>query len=87
MPELGAFERLRQLELPQRDFAITIFSIDDGLITFGNRWAIGDFDTDTLIDSMELFEGLQYVSADKIIANRRKDRQHWRAMRNGGYLD
>ncbi len=74
------------------EFGITIYSIDDGLITFGNHWAIGDFDTDSLIDSMEWFEGLpfvslKYVSAYKIIANRPKDRQHLQAMRNGGYLD
>ncbi len=136
LPDSNTFARLRQLDLPQGDFAIfgsgplivrgvieatndldvlcrgpawdyvqtigqpeylseyglTIFAIDDGRITFGDRWAIGDFDTDTLIDSMEFFEGLpfvslQYVLAYKILANRPKDRQHLQALRSSGYLD
>ena len=89
-----AWEYVQTIARPEylSEFGITIFSIDDGRINFGNRWAIGDFDTDTLIDSMELFQGLpfvslQYVSAYKIIANRPKDRQHLQAMRDGGYLD
>ena len=88
-----AWEYVQTIGRPEylSEYGITIFSIDGGRISFGNRWAIGDFDTDTLIDSMEWFEGLpfvslQYVSAYKILANRPKDRKHLQAMREGGYL-
>ncbi len=75
--------------LEQHD--VTIFSIDDGHITFGSRWAIGNFDTDMLIDTAELLEGLpfvrlQHVIAYKIISDRPKDREHLRALKNSGYL-
>ena len=89
-----AWEQVQTIGRPEylAEYGITTFAIDDGRITFGNRWAIGDFDTDTLIDSMEMLEGLpfvslQYVLAYKILANRPKDRQHLQALRSSGYLD
>ena len=47
-----AWEQVQTIGRPEylAEYGITTFAIDDGRITFGNRWAIGDFDTDTLID-------------------------------------
>ena len=74
--------------LEQHD--VTIFSIDDSQITFGSQWAIGNFDTDMLIDTAEHLEGLpfvqlQHVIAYKIISDRPKDRAHLKAIRKSGY--
>ena len=83
MQSIGVEEYLEQHD-------VTIFSIDDGHITFGSRWAIGNFDTDMLIDTAELLEGLpfvrlQHVVTYKLISDRPKDRAHLQAMRNSGY--
>lgn len=65
--------------LPDHD--ITVASFFDGLVTVGNRWAIGDVDVDALIDTAELLEGipfveLEYVVAYKELAGRTKDLEH-----------
>lgn len=40
------------------DWDVDIVEVDEGAITIGRRWAIGDFDVDDLIDTAELIEGL-----------------------------
>ena len=63
---------------------------NDGRLTFGTRWAIGDFDIDELIDTAETIVGLpfvrmEHVIAYKAIADRSKDRAHLAAVE--AYLD
>jgi hypothetical protein len=40
-------------------------------ITVGNRWAIGDFDTDRLIDTADEIGGIPCVALDHVIAYKR----------------
>ena len=60
---------------------ITVASFFDGAITVGNRWAIGGFSIDTLIDTAEAIEGLPFVRLEhvrsyKLLAARSKDLDH-----------
>ena len=82
---LGNLEYLPEYELE-------IVSLANGQLTFGTRWGIGSFDTDVLIDTAELLDGLpfvqlEYVAAYKRISNRAKDRAYLRAMRQQRHLD
>ena len=74
--------RLRHLA----EYDVTIAEFLDGRVTFGTRWAIGDFSVDELIDTAEVLDGLPFVKLCfvidyKRIANRAKDRAHLRAWR------
>lgn len=66
-------------------YRIEIVSMDQGRLTFGTSWAIGDFDVDELIDTAEVIDGLpfvrlEHVVAYKRIANREKDREHLKLL-------
>ena len=83
----AAWERVRQLgRLVHLDeYDVDVVEIDDGLVTFGTVWGIGDFDVDELIDTAERIEGipfarLEYVEAYKRIAARPKDVEHLTAL-------
>lgn len=63
------------------DLDVEVYSIAEGAVTFGDRWAIGSFDVDHLIDTAETFDGipfvrLEHVAAYKRIARRPKDVVH-----------
>jgi len=67
------------------EHGVTIASFFDGAVTVGNRWAIGSFSVDSLIDSADVIEGLPFVDLDqvrayKLIADRPKDRDHIRRL-------
>lgn len=71
------------------EYNVDIVSIDDGLITLGRSWGIGNFDIDELIDSAEIIDDLPFVRlahvvAYKRIANRAKDRTHLQALKAQG---
>ena len=68
------------------DYDVTIAEFLDGRVSFGTRWAIGDFAVDELINSAEMLDGLPFVRLEyvidyKKIADRPKDREHLRAWR------
>jgi len=68
---------------------VPVVSLFDGLVTFGTRWAIGDFDVDRLIDTAEMIGGLpfvrlEHVAAYKRLADRPKDREHLRLLAESG---
>lgn len=69
--------------LPEHD--VEVVSFFGGAITAGPRWAIGEFDTDELIDSAEILEGLPFVQLKHVvrykeIAARPKDLAHLRLL-------
>ena len=71
--ELGNLARLEE-------YGVEVVTVGN-YITIGTRWAIGDFDTDRLIDEAELIDGiacvrLENVIAYKKLADRPKDRWH-----------
>jgi hypothetical protein len=76
---IGAIEYLN-------DYDLNIVTIDNGCLTFGNKWGIGDFDTDELIDHAEEIDGLpfvrlEYVAGYKKISRRPKDLEHLEALK------
>jgi len=83
----AAWERAQELGslvyLPEHD--VSVVSLFGGALTFGTRWAIGDFDVDHLIDTAETIDGLpfvriEHVVAYKEIAARPKDNEHLRLL-------
>lgn len=73
------------------DYDVHVVSIDDGLITFGTSWGIGEFDCEELIDTAEDIRGLpfvqlQYVVDYKRIANRPKDVKHLELLRKFDFI-
>jgi hypothetical protein len=67
------------------EYDVTVITLHDGQLTFGNKWGIGDFDINELIDSAEKVDGLPFVRLEhvvsyKIISNRPKDLKHLEAL-------
>lgn len=78
-----AWERAR--EIGERTFLedldVEVYSIAGGAVTFGNRWAIGSFDVDHLIDTAEQIDGIPFVRIEHVVAYKRiarrpKDLEH-----------
>ena len=72
-------------------YDVSVVSMRDDTITFGNEWGIGDFDIGLLIDTAEQISGLpfvrlRYVIEYKTIANRAKDIEHINAAREHGFV-
>lgn len=66
------------VHIHEHDVDVVVIEED---ITVGTRWAIGEVDTDALIDTAEIVDGipcvrLEHVIAYKRLANRPKDRRH-----------
>jgi hypothetical protein len=64
---------------------VPVVSLFGGAVTFGTRWAIGDFDIGHLIDTAEVIDGLPFVGLEHVvtykrIADRPKDREHLRLL-------
>lgn len=69
---------------------VTVASINDGRISFGTSWGIGDFDVDQLIDSAEIIDGLPFVRLKHVVAyksssGREKDQRHIAALQASEY--
>lgn len=77
-----AWKRAQALGVVIRDDDVDIELVRVGTaITVGTRWAIGDFDTDRLIDTADEIGGIPCVGLDHVIAYKRlagraKDRLH-----------
>ncbi len=89
-----AWQQAQQLgEMVYLDgYDVDVVSIDNQSITIGTSWGIGDFDIDELIDTAEEIDGLPFVKLRfvvdyKTIGNRRKDIEHLKLLRAGGYLE
>lgn len=71
--ELGVTEYLSEWD-------VTVVNLGPD-ITVGTRWAIGDVDTDELIDTAEIIDGIPFASLDAVVAykaisRRPKDLDH-----------
>jgi hypothetical protein len=60
-------------------------------LTFGRSWGYGSFDIDELIDDAETIEGIPFVRLNAVIefkkiADRPKDREHLRLLRESGEM-
>ena len=83
-----AWERVKaigELEyLSQYD--VTVVTMCAGRLTFGTKWAIGEFDIDELIDGAEEIDGLPFVRLEHVtnykkISKRPKDLRHIEALK------
>ena len=82
-----AWERVQELGplryLPEH--RVDVVTLYGGALSFGTRWAIGEFDVNELIDTAEFidcspFVRLEHVIAYKQIAGRPKDIEHLRLV-------
>jgi len=69
-----------------RKYDVTVVSMCDGRLTFGTKWAIGEFDVDELIDGAEETDGLPFVRLEHVtnykeISKRPKDLRHIEALK------
>ena len=67
-------------------YDVTVVTMCGGRLTFGTKWAIGEFDIDELIDGAEEIDGLpfvrlEHVTSYKEISKRPKDLRHIEALR------
>lgn len=81
-----AWEAVCALAPPQPSaWGVDLVNLDEGRLTFGTRWAIGEVDTDELIETAEIIDGLpfarlQHVIAYKRLSGRPKDLDHLAAL-------
>ncbi len=83
-----AWERVKaigELEYLSK-YDVTVVTMCDGRLTFGTKWAIGEFDIDELIDGAEEIDGLpsvrlEHVTNYKEISKRPKDLRHIEALK------
>lgn len=69
-------------------YDLSLASHCNGRVTFGTRWAIGDFDIDDLIDTAEMIDGLPFVQLAHVIEYKRirnsaKDQLHLAQCKQG----
>ena len=88
----AAWARVRDLGTLQfnDDYGVEIVALFDGRVTFGNKWGIGNFDLDELIDTAEYIEGLPFVRLDHVVAYKlqrksAKDGRHIELLRRSNY--
>ncbi len=83
-----AWERVKaigELEYLSK-YDVTVVTMCDGRLTFGTKWAIGEFDIDELIDGAEEIDGLPFVRLEHVtnykkISKRPKDLRHIEALK------
>jgi len=83
-----AWERVKaigELEYLSK-YDVTVVTMCDGRLSFGTKWAIGEFDIDELIDSAEEIDGLPFVRLEHVtnykkVSKRPKDLRHIEALK------
>jgi len=86
-----AWERVKaigELEYLSK-YDVTVVTMCDGRLTFGNKWGIGNFNIDELIDGAELIDGLPFVQLVHVVQYKlerasTKDLKHIEALKNKG---
>lgn len=73
------------------EYNVEIITLLNGQVTFGNKWGIGNFDVDALIDDAEYIDGLPFVRLEhvvryKMIRASEKDLQHIAALKKSSYF-
>lgn len=83
-----AWERVKaigELEYLSK-YDVTVVTMCGARLTFGTKWAIGEFDIDELIDGAEEIDGLPFVRLEHVtnykeISKRPKDLRHIEALK------
>ena len=73
------------------DYDVAIVTLNDGRMTFGNKWGIGNLDIDVLIDEAENIDGLPFVQLKRVVEYKlvrasRKDMQHIELPKHSKYF-
>ena len=73
------------------EYHVEIVTLFDGQVSFGNKWGIGDFDVDELIDGAELIEGLPFVKLKhvveyKLMRKSKKDLRHIESLKRSPHF-
>ena len=83
-----AWERVKAIGVLEylSKYDVTVVTMCDGRLTFGTKWAIGEFDIDELIDGAEKIDGLPFVRLEHVtnykeISKRPKDLRHIEALK------
>jgi len=65
----AAWEEIKSIgTLAQSDeYGVEIATLNDGQLSFGAEWGIGDFDVDDLIDGAESIDGLPFVPIKHVV--------------------
>ena len=82
-----AWKTVQELGEPEylSNYDVNIMTMCDGQLTFGEKWGIGVFNIDELIESAEVIDGLPFVrlihvASYKRISKRPKDLEHLEAL-------
>jgi hypothetical protein len=88
-----AWDKVREMGSLQfnDDYGVEIVTISDGRVTFGNRWGIGNFDVNMLIDGAEFINGLPFVELKHVVEYKRerasdKDLRHIELLQQTKYF-
>ncbi len=73
------------------DYDVEIVTFFDGQLTFGNRWGIGNFDVDILIDGAECIDGVPFVQLKHVVEYKLqrasvKDMLHIESLKRSKYF-
>ena len=74
------------------DYDVTVVTLPDAAITFGQKWGIGHFNVAELIETAEIIDSLPFVRLEHVVAYKTirssdKDLVHLSALRSSGYLE
>ena len=82
-----AWEVVCAVSPPRRvePWGVDLVSLEDGRLTFGTTWAVGDVNVDELIESAEIIEGLPFARLEYVVEYKRtlgrlKDLEHLAAL-------
>lgn len=64
-----AWEKVQEIGTLQYNdvYDVAIVTVNDGRMTFGNSWGIGDFDVDDLIDGAEYIDDVPFVQIKHVV--------------------
>ena len=73
------------------DYGVEIVTFYDGQVTFGNRWGIGNFDVNELIEGAEFIDKLPFVRLKHVVEYKmlrasEKDLRHIELLRQTKYF-
>ena len=65
----AAWDKVREIGTLQFNdvYGVEIVTFYDGQVTFGNRWGIGNFDVNELIDGAEVIDNLPFVKLKHVV--------------------
>ncbi len=89
----AAWDKVREIGTLQFNdvYGVEIVTFYDGQVTFGNRWGIGNFDVNELIDGAEVIDNLPFVKLKHVVEYKmerasEKDLRHIELLKQTTYF-